>query len=145
MARSKRLKVLVVDDEKDIRHLVRTMIGSENTIIEADDGEAAISMARRHKPDLIFMDIMMPKMDGYTACKAIKTDPATKTIPVVMLTAVGYGLNVTLSREMGAIGYVTKPFGQQDLLDTVDRFVRVPNEHAGKGPHRSDGFGANRI
>jgi len=81
-------------------------------------------MARRHKPDLILMDIMMPKMDGYTACKTIKTDPITQAIPVVMLTAVGYELNVELSRGMGADGYIIKPFSQQNLLDTIARFLR---------------------
>jgi len=120
----KRKTILVVDDEKDVRHLVRSMLGEENTIIEAEDGEVAIHMARHHKPDMILMDIIMPKMDGYTACKTIKTTPAIKAIPVVMLTAIGYELNVELSRDMGADGYITKPFSQQDLLDTVDHFSK---------------------
>ena len=123
MAR-KRKTILIVDDEKNVRRLVRSMLGEENTVIEAEDGEVAIHMARHHKPDFILMDIMMPNMDGYTACKIIKTTPITKTIPVVMLTAVGYELNVELSREMGADGYITKPFSQQDLLNTVDRFLK---------------------
>ena len=124
MARRKRGKILIVDDEKDIRHLLRSMLGKENTVIEAEDGEVALYMARHHKPDLILMDIMMPKMDGYTACKAIKTTPIIQAIPVVMLTAVGYELNMKLSREMGADGYITKPFSQQVLLDTIAQFSK---------------------
>ena len=125
MAR-KRKTILIVDDEKNVRRLVRSMLGEEKTVIEAEDGEVAVSMAQHHKPDFILMDIMMPKMDGYTACKIIKTTPVIKAIPVVMLTAVGYELNVELSHEMGADGYMTKPFSQQDLLDTVERFLKSP-------------------
>ena len=124
MARRKRGKILIVDDEKDIRHLLRSMLGKENTVIEAEDGEVALYMARHHKPDLILMDIMMPKMDGYTACKAIKTTPIIQAIPVVMLTAVGYELNMKLSLEMGADGYITKPFSQKVLLDTIAQFSK---------------------
>lgn len=121
-----RKTILIVDDEKSVRRLVRSMLGAENNVIEAENGELAVQMAQRHKPDLILMDIMMPKMDGYTACRTIKTTRATNAIPVVMLTAVDYELNVELSREMGADGYVTKPFSKQDLLDTVNRFLKSP-------------------
>jgi len=121
---SRRKTILIVDDEKNVRRLVRSMLGKEYTVVEAEDGKLGVHMAQDHKPDLILMDIMMPKMDGYTACKTIKTMPATKAIPVVMITAVGYDLNVELSREMGADGYMTKPFSQQDLLDTVSRFLK---------------------
>ena len=119
----KRKIILIVDDEKNVRRLVRSVLGTENTVIEAEDGEAAVHMARHHKPDLILMDIMMPKMDGYTACKTIKTTPVIRAIPVVMLTAVGFELNVDLSQEMGADGYITKPFSQQDLLNTIGQFL----------------------
>lgn len=122
----KRKTILIVDDEKNVRCLVRSMLGEENTVIEAEDGEVAVHMARHHKPDFILMDIMMPKMDGYTACKIIKTTPVIKTIPIVMLTAVGYELNVELSHEVGADGYITKPFSHQDLLDTIVRFLKGP-------------------
>jgi CheY-like chemotaxis protein len=124
MAGTKRTTILIVDDEKNVRRLVRDMLGEENTVIEAEDGEVAVHMAGHHKPDLILMDIMMPKMDGYTACKAIKTDPITQAIPVIMLTAVDYELNVELSRGMGADGYITKPFSQQNLVDMITRFLK---------------------
>ena len=65
------------------------------------------------------MDMMMPKMDGLTACHMIKNDPATKSIPVIMVTAIGFELNVKLSQQMGASGYVTKPFSSEDLLGKI--------------------------
>ncbi len=122
----KRKTILIVDDEKNVRRLVCSMLGEENKVIEAEDGEAAVRKARRYKPDFILMDIMMPKMDGYTACKTIKSAPATKAIPIVMLTAIGHELNMQLSQEMGADGYLTKPFSYQDLLDTTSRFLKNP-------------------
>jgi CheY-like chemotaxis protein len=65
------------------------------------------------------MDIMMPGMDGYSACREIKADQSTKNIPVVMLTAVGYDLNKKLAKSMGADGYITKPFSRQQLIDAI--------------------------
>jgi len=116
-------KVLVVDDEENVRHLVRSILSKDNIVLEAKDGQAAVDMARSQEPDFILMDIMMPNMDGYTACCTIKKDPATKVIPVVMLTALGQELNVKLGQEMGADGYITKPFSSQVLVDTVNRFL----------------------
>ena len=83
------------------------------------DGKQGVEMAKSAKPNLILMDIMMPKMDGYAACREIKADQSTKNIPVVMLTAVGYDLNKKLAKQMGADGYVTKPFSRQQLIDAI--------------------------
>ena len=90
--------VLVVDDEETVRRVVRKVLGSDYAVLEAMDGEAAVDIAKRQKPDLILMDLMMPKMDGYTACSSIKADQATKVIPVVMLTGVGHELNKKLAK-----------------------------------------------
>ncbi len=117
-------KILIVDDEKDIRRLVCAMLDTDFTVIEAENGESAIRTARREQPDLILMDIMMPRVDGYTACKAIKSSPATQAIPVVMLTAIDHELNVRLGRDMGAEGYVTKPFSEQGLRGTIARLLK---------------------
>jgi len=118
-----RKKILVTDDEESIRLLVSNMLGKDYIVLGASDGREAVDMARSQQPDLILMDILMPKMDGYTACNKIKKDPITRTIPVVMLSAVDHELNVKLSQEMGANGYITKPFTPRDLLDTVKRFL----------------------
>ena len=114
-------KVLVVDDEENIRRLVRSILGNKYLVLEAKNGEEAVSIARSYKPCLVLMDILMPKMDGYTACSTIKKDPATGAVIVVMLTAVGFELNKTLAKQVGADGYITKPFSPQDLLNTIDR------------------------
>jgi len=119
-------KILIADDESNIRLLVSSMLGKDYTVIEASDGEETIDIARSQKPDLILMDILMPRLDGYAACHAIKTEQATKAIPVVMLTAVGYELNKKLAKEVGADGYITKPFSPQGLLNTIGQFLKSP-------------------
>ena len=119
-------KVLVVDDESNIRMLVKSMLFNGYTVLEAENGEEAVHIARSQRPDLILMDIMMPEMDGYTACSVIKTDQQTKVIPVVILTAVGYQLNKELAKQVGADGYITKPFTPNGLLDTIGKFLQYP-------------------
>jgi CheY-like chemotaxis protein len=121
-------KILVTDDEPSVRLLVKRLLSKNYTVLEAANGEEAVNIARTEKPDLILMDILMPKMDGYTACYIIKTDEATKDIPVVMLTAVAHKLNKQLSEAMAADGYMTKPFSFQDLMDTISQFLPACQE-----------------
>jgi len=117
-------KILIADDEPSVRSLVKKLLGKDYVVLEANDGEEAVNMAFSQKPDLILMDILMPKMDGLTACYSIKANQATKAIPVVMLTAVDYELNKKLSRDIiGAHGYITKPFNSQDLMKTIGQFL----------------------
>lgn len=117
-------KVLVVDDEPAVRRLVRKILSNYYAVLEAQNGEEAVNMAHSQKPDLILMDMMMPKMDGLTACHAIKTNQITRGIPVVMLTAIDYELNKKLSKDvMGADGYITKPFSPQALLKTIRQLL----------------------
>jgi putative two-component system response regulator len=119
-------RILIADDEETVRSLVKRLLGKTYKILEADNGEEAIKAAVNHKPDLILMDILMPKMDGLTACYAIKRNPATKGIPVVMLTAVDYELNRKLSQDvMGAQGYITKPFDSDTLTEVMNKFLTV--------------------
>jgi len=119
--------ILIVEDEPKSMKLVRDLLQvSGYTTIEATDGKQGVELARARKPDIILMDIMMPVMDGYTACHAIKTDEATKEIPVLMLTAMGYELNKKLAERIGADGYITKPFSRQKLLDIINQFLPSP-------------------
>ncbi len=116
--------ILVVEDDPKSLKLIRDLLQiSGFTTIEATDGEKGVELAKSKKPDLILMDIMMPKMDGYAACRTIKTDKATRAIPVVMLTSLDHELNKELSRDMGADGYMTKPVDRQKLLDVISRFL----------------------
>ena len=113
--------ILIVEDEPKNMTLTRDLLKiSGFQTIEAVDGVQGVEKARASKPALILMDIMMPRMDGYAACREIKADQTTRLIPVVMLTAVGYDLNKKLAKQMGADGYVTKPFNRQQLLDAID-------------------------
>jgi len=115
--------LVVEDDPKDLK-LIRDLLQlSGYKTIEATDGEQGVELAKSKKPDLILMDIMMPKVDGYTACREIKMDKATKAIPMVMLTSLDYELNKELGRDMGADGYMTKPVDRQELLDVISRFL----------------------
>ena len=116
-------KILIVDDEMSIRLLASSILGEDYIVLEASNGEEAMSIARSQKPDLILMDILMPKVDGYSACHAIKKDAATSAIPVVMVTALGQELNKKLAERVGADGYVVKPFGVNDLRGTVAQFL----------------------
>jgi len=118
-----KLHILIVDDEQGIRLLVREILGHKYGVLEARNGQEAIDMANKHKPDLILMDILMPNVNGYDACSTIKTNPATKRIPVVMVTAIGYELNKNLAKDVGADGYLTKPFLEEELLGTVSKFL----------------------
>ena len=119
-------KVLIVDDEPNVRRLSRTILSKNFDVVEAEDGKQAIEIANTQQPDVILMDMMMPRMDGLTACHVIKNDPATKSIPVIMVTAIGFELNIKLSQQMGATGYVTKPFTPKDLLDKIVQVLAAP-------------------
>jgi CheY-like chemotaxis protein len=112
-------KVLIVDDEPNVRRLLHSILNKNFVVFEAEDGQQAIDMTNAQQPDVILMDMMMPKMDGLTACLMIKKNPDTKKIPVIMVTAIGFELNIKLSQQMGASGYVTKPFSPQDLLAKI--------------------------
>jgi CheY-like chemotaxis protein len=116
-------KIMVVDDTAVVRVLVKSILSRDYNIIEACNGQEAIDLSGREVPDLILMDIMMPGVDGYSACSAIKSNPMTKDIPIVMLTAVDYDLNRRLAENVGASGYITKPFGIEDLKKVIDRLL----------------------
>jgi len=116
-------KILIVDDEAGIRLMVVRMLGEDYTVLEAADGEEAVILTRMHKPSLVLMDILMPGKDGYSACHEIKTAPETRSIPVVMVSAIGHKLNERLSAEVGADGYITKPFSVEGLLEAIAKYA----------------------
>jgi CheY-like chemotaxis protein len=106
-----------------VRLMVSRMLGDEFTVLEAANGEEAVDIARRQQPALILLDLMMPRLDGYAACLQIKSDQITKGIPVVMLTAIDHELNKRFAQEMGADGYITKPFTGESLLEEARRRI----------------------
>ena len=120
-------KVLIADDEVYVRLLVRSILGRDYIVLEASDGEEAVYLARTQRPDLMLMDIMMPKLDGVGACNIIKSDSPTAEIPVIMVSARGDKLDQEYAGDMGADSYITKPFSAQELLDTVNCLLKIPN------------------
>ncbi len=117
-------KILVVDDEINITQILQFSIGAEGyEVITAQNGEEAIDKARREQPDLIILDIMMPRIDGYEACRILKANPMTKNIPVVLLTAKGRDIDKRLGQEVGAIDYIVKPFSPNKLIDKIHKLL----------------------
>ena len=119
-------KIMIVDDEQTIRLLVKRMLGSNYTVLEAKDGQEAIDLTLSQKPDLVIMDIMMPRKDGITALNELKSNQSTRKIPVIMLTGVDYALNKELTERMGAAKYVTKPIRPQDLINVINQVLGHP-------------------
>ena len=120
----KKGKILVVDDEVNITQILKFSIGAEGfEVITAQNGEEAIERARRERPDLIILDIMMPKIDGYEACRILKANPLTKNIPVLLLTAKGRDIDRRLGYEVGATDYIVKPFSPNKLIERIHRLL----------------------
>lgn len=113
-------KVLIADDDIQIRQLLSSILKNDYTVLTARDGREAIDLALNEKPDLILMDILMPNMDGYTACSVIKSNPETRSITLIMITGIDHKLNRSFSEKIGADGYITKPFDCQVLKDTIN-------------------------
>ena len=116
-------KILIADDESGVRLLVSKILEEEYIVLEAADGEEAIDITKGQQPALVLMDLMMPKIDGYTACSRIKSEQTTKGIKVIILTAVGHELNKKYAEEMGADGYITKPFTPESLLENMRQLL----------------------
>ena len=115
-------KVLIVDDESNIVNIIAFNLKKEGyTVFSAGDGEEGVRLANEENPDLILMDIMMPKMDGYEACKKIREKMNT---PIIMLTARAEEVDKVLGLELGADDYVTKPFGVRELMARVKANLR---------------------
>jgi CheY-like chemotaxis protein len=114
--------VLIANDKLAVRKLVCRMLDKDYDVIEAQNGREAVNMACSRRPDIIFMDRMMPEVNRLSACCAIKTNQTTKEIPIVMLTAIGYDPGKKLSEDLvGADGYITKPFSRESLLEEMRR------------------------
>lgn len=120
-------KILVVDDEIYIVHILDFSLGMEGyEVITALDGEQAIERLKVEKPDLVVLDIMMPKLDGYEVCKAIKSNPATKQTPVILLSAKGRNVDQKLGFDVGADDYITKPFSPRKLVERINQLLGQP-------------------
>ena len=117
-------RILVVDDEIYIVHILDFSLGMEGyEVITALDGEQALEKARAERPDLIVLDIMMPKLDGYETCKRLKADADTKDVPVILLSAKGRNVDQKVGFEVGADDYITKPFSPRKLVERINAIL----------------------
>jgi len=113
--------ILLVDDEPDFVETVEFFLsGSDYQVLVAKNGKNALEQVKNQKPDLILLDVMMPEMDGLEACKRLKKDPATNSIPIIMLTAKGRKEDVVEAIAAGADSYVVKPFNLTDLVERIE-------------------------
>ena len=120
-----RERILVVDDEEEILELVRYNLAKEGFAVDcAPSGEAALARIRSQPPALVVLDLMLPGMDGFEVCRALKGDARTARIPVVMLSAKGEETDVVAGLELGADDYVTKPFSPKVLVARVRNVLR---------------------
>jgi CheY-like chemotaxis protein len=121
-------KILIADDEEPLRLLVRATLEDESgegryEIIEAIDGNEALEMVRKERPELTLLDIQMPGLSGLEVCKILKSDPVTSDLMIVMLTAKGQQSDRERGFAAGADDYFAKPFSPLDLLQLVDRVM----------------------
>jgi twitching motility two-component system response regulator PilG len=126
-ARLAGLKVLVIDDSKTIRRTAETLLAREGCeVFTAVDGFDALSKVADHRPDIIFVDIMMPRLDGYQACSLIKRSKAFRSIPVIMLSSKDGLFDRARGRIVGSEHYLTKPFTRDELLSAIEQHVALP-------------------
>jgi len=117
-------RILLVDDEVQLVEMMKMRLEANNyEIITAYDGQEALEKARNEKPDLIILDLMLPKLDGYTVCRMLKFDEKYKSIPIVMFTARVQESDKKMGQEVGADAYITKPFDPQALLSKIKEFI----------------------
>jgi twitching motility two-component system response regulator PilG len=118
------LKVMVIDDSKTIRRTAETLLKKEGCeVITANDGFEALSKIADHNPDIIFVDIMMPRLDGYQTCALIKHNQKFKNTPVIMLSSKDGLFDRARGRIVGSEQYLTKPFTKEELLGAIQQHV----------------------
>ena len=117
-------KVLLVDDEKDIVEVIASRLKANNyNVIIAYDGQEALDKTHKEKPDLIILDLMLPKMDGYKVCGLLKTDTRYNKIPIIIFTARAQESDMKMGQEVSADDYITKPFDPEELLFKIKKFI----------------------
>ena len=119
------LKILVAEDERDIRDLIGfTLRFAGFEVVLVVNGVEAVEKAVQEKPDLILLDVRMPKMTGYDACRRLKDNPDTSTIPIIFLSAKGQEGEIQEGLDLGALEYIVKPFAPDELTSRVEDVLR---------------------
>ncbi len=118
-------KILVIDDEAELVMAARIRLEqADYEVLAAYDGREGLEKARKEKPDLIILDLMLPKMDGYKVCGLLKADTRYSKIPVIMFTARAQEADKKMSEEVGADAHITKPFDHQALLAKIKELLK---------------------
>ena len=118
-------KVLVIEDDKDIADLVKLVLETERFEVESVlDPETAYDKAKSYAPDVILLDLLMPKMDGWAVFRKIRQDQSLSDVPIAILTAKSQQVDQMVGRIMNADAYITKPFGKQELIDKTYELIR---------------------
>ncbi|MCY1076105.1 response regulator [Archangium lansingense] len=121
---SHKKKILLVDDSQTVLLMHQLLLADRGyELITARDGQAAVDTALAEHPDIIFMDVLMPRVDGFSACQTLREHESTRHIPIIMVTTRGEPHNVQRGFESGCTDYITKPFNSNDLLDKLERFL----------------------
>jgi DNA-binding response OmpR family regulator len=117
-------KILIADDEQNIVISIEFLLRREGfEVLVAGDGEEALAKVRAERPDLVLLDVMMPKMNGFDVCQALRADPDLSATRILMLTAKGRDTEVSKGLGLGADGYMTKPFSTKELLAEVRKLL----------------------
>ncbi|RKZ55812.1 MAG: response regulator [Gammaproteobacteria bacterium] len=118
------LKVMIIDDSKTIRRTAENLLKKEGCeVVTAIDGFEALSKIAENKPDIIFVDIMMPRLDGYQTCALIKNNTTFKDTPVIMLSSKDSIFDRARGRIVGSTEYLTKPFTKEDLIGAIQEYA----------------------
>src|SRR5215813_11490679 len=125
-----RPRILIVDDNETNRCILVARLGAEGyETREAEDGERALAAAREDAPDVVLLDVMMPKIDGFEVCRRLKSDPALGFVPIIMVTARADSKDVVTGLNAGADEYLTKPIDQTALVARVRSMLRIKELH----------------
>lgn len=120
-------RILVVDDEPNIVIPLKFLMEKNGySVSVAETGEEALKLAVHDRPDLILLDVMLPVIDGYEVCEAVRKNPATRNIKIVFITALGSSVEMVKSRVVGADAYIKKPFANSEVLETVRKLLGQP-------------------
>ena len=122
-------RILIVDDSPDVRLALATILeNASHEIVEAEDGDQVFDLAVAQNPDLVLLDVMMPRVNGFDALATLKADTRTNPIPVIMVTAKGRPEDMAMARSLGAVEYITKPWADGDVELRVDWALATDQE-----------------
>jgi DNA-binding response OmpR family regulator len=126
-------EILIVDDEPSIVVPIQFLMEQQGyTVMVAENGEGALDIIYKYKPDLILLDIMLPRIDGYEVCEIVRLDPRYRDIKIIFITAKGREVEIAKGLALGADAYITKPFSNTELISKVKELLAITHETAEK-------------